>query len=419
MEVRLLKGRINHELRECLVRVETQNKVDDDSQPTIDLIIIADESSSMRPHMNIVKETVRGILEVISTDCSKDSKVGIVGFADSARVVRDLKTASCDEKICTPDLQARGNTNIMSGIRLAQRMFDESEVTNRVYILFSDGFPTVGLSGPNIIDAVRSLPSFSNSSFMTLCVGRTCDFSLMHKLASYSAGGTMFEILTFNGVSAAIGALLGLAMHQTFRKTRIRITSPGNLWDYSRNPIPFIDKTFGHVSKGESRELPFIANVNSSVTISYGYEDLDEKSTQETFTTLVSGDEVKSTTDICTEAIISLQVGSNVSSQDLDKSEILIRCLDIIKESNVRSAKIIELEREISSMLEEDKSADKGIRDIVTRTIFQRSTSVENDTGGIDFPDLPSLARGVSDRVSSKFTQGVPSDLAIPILRRQ
>lgn len=122
-----------------------------------DIVLVLDISGSMSG--TPMEETKKAATKFIDTVLEEDASIGIVTYEDSAEQLSDF---SVDKKHLTGSvagISAGGGTNIESGLAEAKSMLDNSNAKKKIIVLMSDGEPTQGKKGEELIayaDEIKS-----------------------------------------------------------------------------------------------------------------------------------------------------------------------------------------------------------------------------------------------------------------------
>jgi Ca-activated chloride channel family protein len=119
--------------------------------------------------------------------------VGIVTFADGARVLRPLGAVDnlTDMLTLIEELKANGGTDLHGGISLAYKEFEKVTGTRRVIVL-TDGNPTVGNQKPNDILAVTKQAQVQQVVTSVFGMGTEFNEILMQQMAQNGDGNYYF-----------------------------------------------------------------------------------------------------------------------------------------------------------------------------------------------------------------------------------
>lgn len=131
----------------------------------VDIVLILDRSGSMagKPLANLKKGADK-FIDIIdeATDGTQDgqigggSQIGIVSFADTARKDTELITSVADLKTAVNALMAAGATNHKDAFEKALELFDPASANEKVLVMFTDGFTTVGGDAAPVAEAARA-----------------------------------------------------------------------------------------------------------------------------------------------------------------------------------------------------------------------------------------------------------------------
>ena len=122
-----------------------------------DIVLVLDTSGSMSG--TPINETKKAATSFVNTILEEDASIGIVTYEDSAEQLSDF---SVDKKHLTGSvagISAGGGTNIESGLAEAKSMLDNSNAKKKIIVLMSDGEPTQGKKGEELIayaDEIKS-----------------------------------------------------------------------------------------------------------------------------------------------------------------------------------------------------------------------------------------------------------------------
>lgn len=117
--------------------------------PSRDVILTLDVSGSMEgDRLAKMQDAAKTFIDVVM---GERTRVGLVSYAQDAHVLADLTD---DETVLTQGidaLAAAGDTDIEASLRQAEQMLAESDADQKIIVLMSDGEPTEGLAGDDLI----------------------------------------------------------------------------------------------------------------------------------------------------------------------------------------------------------------------------------------------------------------------------
>lgn len=121
----------------------------DAEAPSRDVILALDVSGSMAgDRLAKMQEAAKTFVDVVM---GERTRVGLISYAQDANVLADLTD---DEAALTQGidaLTAAGDTDIEASLRQAEQMLVASDADQKIIVLMSDGEPTEGLAGDNLI----------------------------------------------------------------------------------------------------------------------------------------------------------------------------------------------------------------------------------------------------------------------------
>ncbi|MBQ8509836.1 MAG: VWA domain-containing protein [Clostridia bacterium] len=130
-----------------------------------DIVLILDRSRSMAGRsFDNLKEGAKTFIDIIdeATDGAKDgqigggSRIGIVSFADTARVDEPLITSVSALKAAVDGLTADGSTNHEDAFTKALALFDPASTNEKIMVMFTDGRTTAGGDANVIATAAKA-----------------------------------------------------------------------------------------------------------------------------------------------------------------------------------------------------------------------------------------------------------------------
>jgi len=105
-----------------------------------DIVLVLDNSGSM--FGTPIQETKKASKKFIETVLKEDASIGVVKYDSEAYM---LSNFSMNEEYLNNTIDAMyagGNTNILSGLTLADEMLEQSNAKKKIIVLMSDGLPT-------------------------------------------------------------------------------------------------------------------------------------------------------------------------------------------------------------------------------------------------------------------------------------
>lgn len=162
------------EENQILLRVGVQGRIiaPEDRDPAL-LIFVVDVSGSMDATNRL--EMAKDALEILVGELREDDRVGIVIYANEARIVLEPTPASEEQTIVSAinSLRTEGSTYAEAGIALAYQMAQSHMRDNQInrVILLSDGVANVGATGPEAILETVSEGVESGITLSTVGVG--------------------------------------------------------------------------------------------------------------------------------------------------------------------------------------------------------------------------------------------------------
>lgn len=148
----------------------------DIAQHPADIVLVLDRSGSMRgtPLANL-QTGANTFINIIdeSTDSSQDgqissgSRIGIVSFADTARISQPFTTSVKELQATVNGLTAQGSTNHGDAFTTASQMFDDASSNEKIIVMFTDGKTTAGGPPAPAAAAARA------AGIIIYCIGLT------------------------------------------------------------------------------------------------------------------------------------------------------------------------------------------------------------------------------------------------------
>ncbi|KAI6653484.1 hypothetical protein LOD99_3380 [Oopsacas minuta] len=167
-----MMGRIN-----CWVDLKITTPVsytDIQARPTIDLVVVVDRSRSMRgKNISLVKQSLCFILSQLNTE----DRLAVVVYDKTAQIIFPFTPVTSQVRdrlfVRIESISIGKGTNICEGLLTGIQLLNGRKTsTNRQVsslLLFSDGFPTVGIL--NKEDIVKQILSTTNHNFFNLIAG--------------------------------------------------------------------------------------------------------------------------------------------------------------------------------------------------------------------------------------------------------
>ena len=225
--------------------IAPENFNDTRQRPTIDLVVVVDRSASMQGNkISLVKKSLCFILSQLDTL----DRLAVVVYDKKAQVILPFTPVTSQvrdglfvriESICI----GRG-TNICEGVLAGIKLLNErTPASNRQVsslLLFSDGFPTVGVTTKEgIVNAIRNP---NNSSFIThladsflgrnqipfsinaVGLDKKHDSNLLRAI-SQAGNGMFFSILKPEQISGSVAKFLGGLLSTFAQKICLNISA--------------------------------------------------------------------------------------------------------------------------------------------------------------------------------------------------
>ncbi|MCL2486340.1 MAG: VWA domain-containing protein, partial [Oscillospiraceae bacterium] len=121
-----------------------------------DVVLVVDTSGSMKGvPLAKAKEAAKHFFSKVMGE--ENTRAGLVQYADKALVLADLDSSAAQLKEKTDALSSKGQTNIYAGLLAVEEIFADSGDRNKIIVLLSDGFPTKGKSGKEIVEYANQL----------------------------------------------------------------------------------------------------------------------------------------------------------------------------------------------------------------------------------------------------------------------
>lgn len=135
--------------------VETENINQSMDKDRYDIVLALDISGSMSG--TPLEETKNASIDFVNTILSENANIGVVTYDDSASVGVPLSTNERLLTNCISGIVDAGGTNIEAGLNQAYDMLRESSAKKKIIVLMSDGEPTYGKSGADLIAYADSI----------------------------------------------------------------------------------------------------------------------------------------------------------------------------------------------------------------------------------------------------------------------
>lgn len=162
-------------------------------RPPLAVLLALDTSGSMQGDK--LRHLVRSV-ELVVDHLSPRDQVGVVCFANEARIAAPLAPRAAWKPSVVAGLRADGGTNIAAGLDLAAHLFDaqagtQAAATRGAMVLLSDGQPNIGAASPAELGAIaRSLRD--RLSISTLGYGEDHSDAVLASIAESGGGGYAF-----------------------------------------------------------------------------------------------------------------------------------------------------------------------------------------------------------------------------------
>ncbi|MBI2483382.1 VWA domain-containing protein [Candidatus Uhrbacteria bacterium] len=251
VSVRLTRQKINHrhpEPTHLVVRVAGPMPHAMQPMPK-DIVLVADTSSSMceatdhRHGSPTKRDAAREAMFRFLLQLDDHDRVGLVAFSDSAHVLTPIGTLRTKRAMLEQSIRrigAHGSTNLVDGVgeaitMLAEETQPEDQLRTQRIILFTDGVPTVGITGhDNICAAIRerrraAMSDVPIATFGFGPVGHAAgadgyDPELLEAIATLS-GGVSYHAEGADALIHAFAMELGFLRSLTATNVRVRITA--------------------------------------------------------------------------------------------------------------------------------------------------------------------------------------------------
>lgn len=121
-----------------------------------DIALVLDTSGSMKGE---ALEQLKVAVELFdSSSIGANANVGMVTFASSGNVIRDINDASSKTISRSADeLSASGGTNMGEGLTTAKEMLDKGTSSTKAMVIMSDGMPSAGMDEDELIEYADQL----------------------------------------------------------------------------------------------------------------------------------------------------------------------------------------------------------------------------------------------------------------------
>lgn len=119
------------------------------------IALVLDTSGSMLG--NPMDQTKRAATSFVDTAMSNGAQVGLVSFDSQARALASMGMPSQSVKTAIAQLRADGETYMEGGLEEGSQLLDFSGQGRRIMVLMSDGDPTKGKTGEELVAYARSI----------------------------------------------------------------------------------------------------------------------------------------------------------------------------------------------------------------------------------------------------------------------
>lgn len=189
-----------------------------------EVVLVLDVSGSMEGEP--LASTMTASEKFIDTVLEEDASVGVVSYDSSAMCVANFSTNATLLKSAVKGLAIGGNTNIEAGLATAYDMLSDSNAKKRIIVLMSDGEPTAGRCGDELIEFADSIKDegiyiYTLGFFGALGSNRADAQALMEALGS---SGCHYEVSSADDLRFFFGDIADQIGGQ--RYTYIRIACP-------------------------------------------------------------------------------------------------------------------------------------------------------------------------------------------------
>ena len=120
-----------------------------------DIVLVLDTSGSMEG--TPIREVKEASINFVDTVLKEDASIGLVTYNGSADIRSDFSMNAAALENSISSIYAGGQTNIEAGLAQAEQMLSSSDARKRIIVLMSDGAPTRGKDGENLIEYADEL----------------------------------------------------------------------------------------------------------------------------------------------------------------------------------------------------------------------------------------------------------------------
>ncbi len=168
-----------------LVKLQTEQEEQQATNPTTkdrEIVMVLDSSGSMSG--TPMSETKKAAYEFVDTVMSKtQANLGIVEYSGSAEVRASLSDSHSYLDKAIGQIGAGGNTNVESGLHMAENMLQDSAAKKKIVVLMSDGLANEGKTGQDLIDYANQLKA---NGFYIYTLGFFSDLGEQEKVEAQS-----------------------------------------------------------------------------------------------------------------------------------------------------------------------------------------------------------------------------------------
>ncbi len=199
----------------------------------VSMVLLIDVSGSMRTKIDIVKRSVRYLLDNMDASC----EIAIVLFSGYARNLLSAFTTLDTvgkERILQEldDITTGGMTNMVDAVLAAVELIktgvppDFASHRATQVVLFTDGQHNTGDNFDGVYSALYDTMYERSVPFYTFSIGPEPDAPTLMKLAMMTAGGCYFHMNDINDIAGVFGSHIGAMKAMAVPRCRLTLDAP-------------------------------------------------------------------------------------------------------------------------------------------------------------------------------------------------
>ncbi|MCM1364109.1 MAG: VWA domain-containing protein [Faecalibacterium sp.] len=221
MEAVATKQGLTQGQKDCICAAFDAVEITRDTIRDKEIVLVLDTSGSMDGEPT--EEMKNACRNFISTTLDLNTYISIVTYADEASTICSSSYNQTSLINAVDSINANGETNIDSGLQNAYSLLKESKAKEKIIVLMSDGQPTCGRTGNELITFADEIKAnniyiYTSGFFSKLEDNKTECQALMESLASI---GNHYEIDDISSLSPFFGDIADQISGQQYIYARI------------------------------------------------------------------------------------------------------------------------------------------------------------------------------------------------------